>query len=102
MARHSRLLHRRRQYWYFKHKSEAEQWVERTTHSTDYQEALSVRAAFLREQEEGRLPNDRSQWTLKQAAAEWLTGRKFRVANGTYLSESTITRTCCALLANRL
>lgn len=102
MARHSKLLYRRRQYWYFKHKNQAGQWVERTTHSTDYREALGIRTAFLRELEDGRLPNDRSQWTLKQAAAEWLTARKFRVAHGTYLSEGTITRNLMRMLGQEI
>jgi integrase len=98
MARHSQLVHRRRQYWYFKHKNEAGDWIERTTHSVDYHEGLRIRAEFLRKQEEGRLPNDRSRWTLKQAIAEWLNARKLRVANGTYLSEGAITRNLSRVL----
>jgi integrase len=42
--------------------------------------------------EEGRLPNERGKWTLKQATSDWLDARKLRVARGTYLSEATITR----------
>jgi len=92
MARRSQLVYRRRQYWYFKFKNDTGEWVERTTHAVDYHEALKVRAAFLRELEEGCLPNDRSRWTLKHATSEWLDARRLRVAKGTYLSEGTITR----------
>ncbi len=98
MKRRSCGLYRRRQYFYFKYKNEDGVWLERTTHTTNYQEARATRAAFLRELEEGRLPNDRGRWTLEQAAAKWLDDRKLRVTQGTYLSERTITRNLLRVL----
>jgi integrase len=92
MMRKSRGVYLRRQYFYFKFKNGEGQWVERATRSSSYHEALAIRASFLKELEEGRLPNDRGNWTLKQAVSEWLDARKLRVARGTYLSEATITR----------
>jgi hypothetical protein len=67
MMRRSRVVYLRRQYFYFKFKNGEGQWVERATRTSSYPEALAIRASFLRELEEGRLPNERGKWTLKQA-----------------------------------
>jgi len=93
MARHSRIgMYRRRQYWYFKYKTEDGRWVERATRTVNYQKARSIKAAFLDELESGRLPNCRSVWPLQHAASEWLRERQLRIARGSYLSERTITK----------
>ena len=98
MARRSRLLHRRRQYWYFKYKDQGGNWREQTTHKTNYQLALEERERFLRELADGESPNDRSKWTLEDAILSWMNHRKLRVARSTYLSELTITRNLLRVL----
>jgi integrase len=85
-------LYRRRQYFYFKYKDDNGKWIERATRTSDRKRALSTKSEFLRELEDGQLPNDRSQWTLCKAAESWLLDRKLRVARSSYLSEKTIVR----------
>jgi hypothetical protein len=67
-----RGLHRRNRIFHFKIKMPDGKWHERTTHSENYQQALTVKATTERELEQGLLPSDRHRWTLERAAAEWL------------------------------
>jgi integrase len=92
MTRRSRGGYRRGKYWYFKYKKPNGSWAEHATGSTNHQEGHSIHAAFLRDLEDGRLPNERGKWTLEQATARWCEDRELRVARGTFLSERTIIR----------
>jgi integrase len=98
MTRRSRGVYLRRQYWYFKYKREDGNWVEHATRTTDYQQALAIRAAFLIDLKAGCLPNDRGRWTLEQVATKWLDDRQLRVASGTYRSERSIARNLLRVL----
>ena len=98
MGRRTRGLYRRRQYFYFKYKTPDGRWEEHATRTSNYRDAQLAKAAFLREVQEGLLPNDRSRWTLQEASEEWLRIRGSRVARGTFLSEKTITRNLLRVL----
>lgn len=98
MKRKSRGLHRRNRIFHFKIKMPDGKWHERTTHSENYHQALTVKATTEREIEQGVLPSDRHRWTLERAAAEWLDYRRLRVAHGTFLSERAIIRNLLRLL----
>src|SRR5438045_3337111 len=98
MARRPPGMFRRGSRFYFKFKTDRGNWCEHATRTTSLSEAIGIRIAFLRELQDGLLPNDRSKWTLKQGTVEWLDGRKLRVAKGTYSSESSITRTLLRVL----
>jgi integrase len=96
--RRSDGLYQRRQYWYFKWKSKDGRWVERATRTRNYADAKHCRSAFLRDLDAGKLPNDRSCWTLQQAVHQWLEERKHRIAPGSYSSERTITKSLTRVL----
>lgn len=102
MPKKFRGFYLRGQRWYFKYKNADGAWDEFATRTTNFQQARKIRAEFLRELEEGRLPNEQSSWTLSQAASEWLDTRRLRVARGTFLSEVTITRTLQRVLGKTI
>ena len=101
MTRRFRGGYRRGKYWYFKYKKPNGPWAEHATGSTNHQEGHSIHAAFLRDLEAGRLPNERGKWTLEQATARWLEDRKLRVAHGTFLSERNIIRNLLRVLGEQ-
>ena len=72
--------------WHFKLKV-AGRWKEMSTHETSYQEARKYRNKMLRDQEEGRLPTDRSKWNFAKAAEHWLENRKKTVAHSTWRND---------------
>ncbi len=98
MTRRPARGYQRRGYWYFKYKKEDGTWAEFATGKKDYGQAQSRYAAFLNEQEAGRLPNERAEWTLEQATMSRLEERKWRVAQGTHSSERSIVRTILRVL----
>ena len=98
MAHRGPGMYGRRQYWYFKYKTADGQWIEHATRTKHSQEAQKIRTAFLREAEAGQLPNDRANWTLKDAITRWLADRKLRVSTGTYASDGTTTRALARVL----
>jgi integrase len=102
MTCRSRGGYRRGKYWYFKYKKDDGTWAEHATGSTNYQEGQSIHAAFLRDREAGRLPNERGKWTLEQATGRWLEDRKLRVAHGTYLSERSIARNLVRIFGGKI
>jgi integrase len=84
--------------YFFRVKNEQGGWIERSSGTSDYNQAKKKKAQVQREIEEGCLPNDRSTWTLKAAVEAWLKDRKLRVAPGTYASDVTNTRNLKAKL----
>jgi hypothetical protein len=53
--------------YFFRVKSGDGKWLERSSGTSNYNEAKKRKASVEREVEEGRLPNDRSAWTLQVA-----------------------------------
>lgn len=91
-------LYQRHGYHYFKWKDIDGRWHEHATHTRSYAEARSIRSRFLTELEEGKVPTERSRWTLKQAVEQRLAERKCRIASGSFASEAKITRTLLRIL----
>ena len=98
MPRRTDGLYKHAGYFYFKYKTDDGGWKEQATHTKDYDTARNVRTDFLLEQQQGKLPNERAKWTLKQATDDWLEERKLRVANGSYSSEKTIVKNLMRVL----
>ncbi len=97
-SRNGVYRHRNSQNYYYKLKDEDGNWIERSSGTSDYQLAKKRKSQAEREIEEGLLPNDRSQWTLKAAVELWLKERKLRVAAGTYTSDISNARNLKAKL----
>ncbi len=70
--------------YFFRVKGPQGTWIERSSGTSDYNKAKKRKADIQREIEEGRLPNDRSTWTLKTATDQWLKERTLRVSAGSY------------------
>jgi hypothetical protein len=60
--------------------------------TTDRENARKRYEERQKEIEGGFSPNDRSSWTLQQAAEDWLEQRQFLVATGSYHAERSIVR----------
>jgi integrase len=82
--------HRSSPNFYFKLKTE-NGWKEVAARTPDRAAAKKLRVAAEREAEEGRLPNDRSSWTLSAAIQNWLPDRQLRVSDGSFKSNRTHT-----------
>jgi integrase len=95
-------LYRRGKRWYFKFKSADGLWCEHATRSTNYQDAKRIRTQFLSDLQDGKLPNERSRWTLQQAVTQWLEDRKHRIAAGSYASEASIAKSLTRILGGDL
>jgi integrase len=100
MPRKSDGLYPRRGYYYFKYRDDDNGWREHATHSKSYRDAQRLKAEFLRDLAENRLPNSRADWKLQAAVEHWLADRKLRVAPGSYASELTITRNLRRILGD--
>lgn len=100
MARRPPGMFRRGALFYFKFKRDSGDWAERATHKSSLDDAIAVRNDFLRELHNGQLPNDRSLWTLRRAAEDWLEDRKFRVARGTYSSDRSMVQTLMQVMGD--
>ena len=86
--------------YHFRVKNDQGEWIERSSGTSDYNQAKKKKAQLQREIEQGCLPNDRSAWPLKTAVGDWLRQRKLRVAPGTYASDVTNTRNLAAKLGS--
>ncbi|MBZ5721959.1 MAG: hypothetical protein LAO03_16425 [Acidobacteriia bacterium] len=98
MARRSDGLYARRGYWYFKFKTPDGVWREQATRTQNYADARKIRSDFLADLEQGKLPNERARWTLRQAIEQRLVDRKYRLATGSFASEAAIARTLLRVL----
>src|ERR1700756_4087058 len=72
-------------------------WKEHGTGSSDYKEAKDKKAQFLTDLKQNKLPNERGNWTLKQAVDDGKESRKLRLQPGSCASEVSI---CTNLIAN--
>jgi integrase len=71
MARNGDGLFLRNGYCAFKYRDGAGNWREKSTGKKSLSQALLVKTQFLKQLEDGTLPEDMATWTLKQAADHW-------------------------------
>jgi integrase len=84
-------LHKRGdRYYFFWHKDGKR--VEESLRTADLETAKKTFRKRMDEIEKGSSPNDRSMWTLQQAADDWLEQRQYDRARGSYLAERSIVR----------
>ena len=75
MARNGDGLFLRNGYWAFRYRDDARKWPEKSTGKKNKNQALVAKARFLKDLEDGNLPEDMATWTLKQAAEHWCSVR---------------------------
>ena len=78
-ARDKDGLHKRRGIWHYKLRIGG-RWRERSTRTSSYQEARSIRQKAVEDLREGRLPTERGRWRFEKAASDWLEYRARLVA----------------------
>ena len=71
MGRNGDGLFLRNGYQAFKYRDDAGNWHEKSTGKKNQSQALLVKAQFLRQLEDGTLPEDMATWKLKRAADHW-------------------------------
>jgi integrase len=91
MGKHCPYLHQRGDHHYFFYNRNGKR-VEESLRTTDLEIANQRYHQRMTEIRNGCSPNDRSSWTLQQAADDWLEQRQFEVSNGSLKAERSILR----------
>ena len=84
----------------FRFKDATDAWREKSTSEHDRDKAKAFKDKFLRDLEDGTLPDEKAEWTLEKARQWWLEFRKPRVAGDTYTAEGYRLKPMIRILGN--
>jgi integrase len=83
-------LHQRGEVFYFFWRDDAGRRIEESLRTRDITVAAERYTERMNEIAADRSPNDRREWTLQTAVADWLDHRRVNVAKGSFNSEKSI------------